>query len=278
VGDANFGPSTSATLLQTVNPAATSTTLTSSQNPSNQGQPVTFTATVTPSGATGQVSFRNGATAIGSATLNANGMATLTTGSLPGGNHSITAVYAGDGNFLTSTSAAVAQVVNSISLMLAQNSATVSRRGGTATFMLTVGQAGALSAPINFSCSGLLSGWSCTFNPNSVPAGSGPTTVTLTIQAGSVTAQYLPQLPTSSDDLRGSWPAVLALLTLGIPWATRRRKDGRLRPAVALGLAALLLLAAGCGGSSRQPRVVNVTVTATSGSTTASSTVTITVQ
>ncbi len=54
-------------------------------------------------------------------------------------------------------------------------------------------------------------------------------------------------------------------------------------PAVALGLVAVLLLAAGCGGSSdrqspQSPVTVNVTVSATSGSTSASIPLTITVK
>ncbi|KOG43119.1 vegetative cell wall protein, partial [Streptomyces decoyicus] len=44
-GDANFTTSTGGD-TQTVNKAATSTTLTSSPDPSTFGQPVTFTATV----------------------------------------------------------------------------------------------------------------------------------------------------------------------------------------------------------------------------------------
>src|SRR5262249_22086015 len=45
-GDANFTPSTSASLNQTVNQAATSTTVTTSLNPAVLGQAVTFTVTV----------------------------------------------------------------------------------------------------------------------------------------------------------------------------------------------------------------------------------------
>ena len=47
---------------------SSSTTLTSSPNPSNYGQPVTLTATVT-AGATGKVSFYDGNNILGVATL-----------------------------------------------------------------------------------------------------------------------------------------------------------------------------------------------------------------
>jgi hypothetical protein len=265
----------------------TSTTLASSMNPSSQGQSVTFTATVTPASATGLVQFRDGNAVIGSAFLNASGMATFSTSSLSGGSHSITAAYFGDANFTGSASGAtdLIQVVNgtNISLMTTQTSATVSR-GGTATFQLTVSQAGALSSPITFSCLGLPAGWSCGFNPTSVPAGSGPTPVTLTLQVGSATAQNLPRTPVRDSPLPdNAWLGALALLMLGFPLAVRRRKLVWLRSAAALGLASLLLLLAGCGGGSEPqsppaPATVNVTVSATSGSTTTSIPLTITVR
>ena len=47
-GDSNFAGSTSKAVKQVVNKATTTTTLTSSQNPSNFGQSVTFTASVAP--------------------------------------------------------------------------------------------------------------------------------------------------------------------------------------------------------------------------------------
>jgi hypothetical protein len=94
----------------------TTTTLTSSQNPSNFGQAVTFTATViaqrgfdkgTP---TGTVSFYDGTTNIGNSNLN-SGVATLTTSTLSVGTQSMTATYNGDANFATSTSPVLHQIV-----------------------------------------------------------------------------------------------------------------------------------------------------------------------
>jgi len=113
-GDANNLASTSAPLTQTVNQSATTTSLTSSLNPSQVGQAVTFTATVTSGGGTpgGAVTFKDGAVAIGSATLTGGGGAALTISSLTLGSHSITAVYGGSATFRTSTSPAVIQAVN----------------------------------------------------------------------------------------------------------------------------------------------------------------------
>src|SRR5436309_108127 len=116
-GDLEFSASTSAVRIQTVNPGQTSTTLTSTPNPSLAGQAVTLSTTVTAVAPavgipTGTVTFRDGATPIGTVTL-VNGSASLVTSTLTTGNHSLTAVYNGSQNFLTSTSPAVTQVVNS---------------------------------------------------------------------------------------------------------------------------------------------------------------------
>jgi probable HAF family extracellular repeat protein len=89
--------------------------LSSSQNPSVQGQNVTFTANVSaivglpPDGE--QVIFDNGGSAIGTGTLS-NGIATFTTSTLKVGTHKIFAKYAGDSNYVSSKSAALEQVVN----------------------------------------------------------------------------------------------------------------------------------------------------------------------
>ena len=102
------------TAIQTVSgsigTATTTMSITSSANPSSVGQSVTFTATVVGTGATGTVTFKDGATTLGTGTLSA-GAATFTTSSLTLGIHSITAVYGGDGNFTTSTSAALQQSI-----------------------------------------------------------------------------------------------------------------------------------------------------------------------
>jgi Bacterial Ig-like domain (group 3) len=110
-GDANYNASTSPVLKQVVNKALTAESLGSSQNPSTAGQPVTFTATVTSSAGvpTGTVTFKRGATTLGSVPLS-GGVAALTISTLPVGSGTITASYGGTGNYATS-SASVTQVV-----------------------------------------------------------------------------------------------------------------------------------------------------------------------
>ena len=110
-GDNNFGSSTSAAFTQMVNQAATTTVLAVSPNPVNFGQTVTLTATVSAAapGAgtpTGTVTFLDGATAVGTGTLNGAGTASFSTSSLAASNHSVTASYGGDTNFTSSVSTA----------------------------------------------------------------------------------------------------------------------------------------------------------------------------
>lgn len=104
----------------TLDKFTTTTTVTSSANPSQQGQSVTFTATVTTGGTgtpSGTVQFFDGATSLGTATLNASGKATLTVSNLPAGTRNITAQYsganvgAGNGGYAVSTSGGFSQVV-----------------------------------------------------------------------------------------------------------------------------------------------------------------------
>ncbi len=101
--NSNFIGSSSADLLQTVNQAGTTTTVTSSANPSVFGQTVTFTATVSvispgTGTTTGTVTFSDGDTSLGTA-LVSGGQATYTTVGLSRATHAITAAYSGDSDF-----------------------------------------------------------------------------------------------------------------------------------------------------------------------------------
>jgi hypothetical protein len=94
--------------------ATDTTTLTSSQNPTLAGVPITFTAMVTATGGmpTGSVTFLDGNTSLGAGTLDGSGMVVLTTALVASGSpHSLTAIYAGDSNFAYSVSAPLVQIV-----------------------------------------------------------------------------------------------------------------------------------------------------------------------
>ncbi|HEV7425008.1 MAG TPA: Ig-like domain-containing protein, partial [Thermoanaerobaculia bacterium] len=96
-GGAGFMGSTSPIFVQVVSAPliATNTSLNSTLNPSTVGQSVTFTATVAPA-ATGNVSFFDGATPLGTIALNGSSQAAVSTSALTLGSHNITATYNGD--------------------------------------------------------------------------------------------------------------------------------------------------------------------------------------
>jgi hypothetical protein len=109
-GDANDLTSTSAPVILTVNKIATTAAVTSSMNPSTFGHSVTFTASVSPTAATGTVSFYADSVLLGTRTIS-GGTATYTTSTLSAGTHSITVTYSGDADYLTSTSPPLSQTV-----------------------------------------------------------------------------------------------------------------------------------------------------------------------
>jgi len=89
--------------------------LSSSPNPSVDGQKVTFTAKVKSEAAgapapLGTVAFVEGKTTLGVATLK-KGTATFSISSLSLGNHEVTAIYSGDSYFGSSSSATTTQTV-----------------------------------------------------------------------------------------------------------------------------------------------------------------------
>jgi hypothetical protein len=144
------GADTSApqTFTISISKAATTTTVSSSL-----GQKLKFTAIVaavapgmgTPSGT---VTFMDGATALGSATLDATGTATFTPPSLSAGAHSITAVYAGAATFTGSTSAVLTQWVGvKPSLAIADASADEGN-SGTSPLTFTVTLSSAIDSPV----------------------------------------------------------------------------------------------------------------------------------
>jgi sugar lactone lactonase YvrE len=112
-GNTNYASSTSAVVDEVVLSTATITTLSSPATTTLAGEPASFTAVVTSATATpaGSVVFEEGGVSIGQAQLNAQGVATFSTTSLAVGTQMITAVYGGNGNYNSSTSAALQHTV-----------------------------------------------------------------------------------------------------------------------------------------------------------------------
>ncbi len=140
-----------ATLLER---AATAATLHSSPNPSNPRQSVTLTVTVKPSeGATptGLVTFLDGTTELGTATLRASdkGVATFSVSSLAIGDHILSATYSGDSAHAKSTTAPHVQKVSAeATTTMLTSSANPAKAGQPFTLAARVGGIPGANGPI----------------------------------------------------------------------------------------------------------------------------------
>ena len=194
-----FAGSGSATYVQVVNTATTTTVVTSNRNPSVFGQSVTLTARVTPSNgpvATGTVQFSIDGAPFGSpANLNATGRATLVLSglsSLSVGTHTVSATYNGNGSDLPSTSATFTQTVNKASSRtVVTTSRTPTPQATPATLTATVTAvapgAGIATGLVQFRVDGVNFGTAVALDPT----GKASTTTTgIAVGRHTVTAVY----------------------------------------------------------------------------------------
>jgi hypothetical protein len=140
-GDANFAPS-SGSVTQTVNSAATATTLESSPNPSMFAEEVTFTVTVTSAAGTpgGTVTFVDETTGntLGTVDLDENGAASITTAALSAGTHTVTATYAGSADFVPSSGSTTQTVEQAVTATTLESALNPSMFGEAVTFIAKV--------------------------------------------------------------------------------------------------------------------------------------------
>ncbi|MEU9499694.1 Ig-like domain repeat protein [Streptomyces sp. NPDC048196] len=143
-GDGDFEGSAGSE-THTVNPARTTTTVTSAPDPSTVGQPVTFTAKVTPAppGAgipTGSVTFDFGDGSVGVTVPVAGGVATAshTYTSTAASPYTVTAAYSGDADFEASVDTDVQTVTQAESSTTVTSSPDPSVVGEPVTFTATV--------------------------------------------------------------------------------------------------------------------------------------------
>ena len=114
-----------------------SVSLTTSTNPSVYGQPITVTATVSPTIATGTVTVTVGSTTV--TRILTNGSASYITSTLPVGSTTITATYGGNNYYTSSTSAVLTQTVNASNTSTSLSaSPTTANLNDTITFTATV--------------------------------------------------------------------------------------------------------------------------------------------
>ena len=157
-GDSKFAVSNS-NVVPVVIVAPTTIAVTSSINPGGFGHVVTFTAGVSSSAGgvpTGAVTFFDGQTAIGSASL-AAGAATISTSVLGIGVHSITAQLTPGSGFATSTSAPFAETIEPFDFALSTGTPVVTIKAGQHTSItLDLASLGGFNGSVALSCSSTL--------------------------------------------------------------------------------------------------------------------------
>jgi MBG domain (YGX type)/Bacterial Ig-like domain (group 3)/NHL repeat len=259
-----------------VNPLATATAVATSGSPATVGANVTFTATVTTTSGvvSGTVNFSDGATILGTGTLNSSGVATFSTTNLTLGNHTITAAFQTNTNF-TGSSATLTQVMTAPvgSFTISASPATQFIKGAGATvYQVTVTSVGAFAGQINLACSGLPSDATCTFASNPTLTAGSTATVAMTVNTTVADAEL------RKPELRNFKPADLAPITaaavfpieltgLGVFFAgiRRRKKLGtqkmRLLAVILFSLGILGLTGCGCPSTVFQTYTINITAT-----------------
>ena len=270
VSSTEGGNGSTATASIAVNPIGSTTTL-AVPGTSHFGESVTLTATVgstygTPAGSVG---FFDGATSLGSATLN-SGTATLSTSSLTLGTHSITAQYQGSADYTSSTSTAMTQNVTTplVTVNVGGGSSLTIPSGQTGTITFTVGSTGTLSSPVTFSCSGLPPGANCIFSP----AAAGPTNLPVTVTLAITTTRL--QVVGQNRGIGRYGLAFGALLPAMFLLAGSRRRRRLVGTIMVLLVLLTLVFGLGCGGAASggitngqqytAPGTYPITVTATS--------------
>ena len=195
-GDSSFNTSSSAADTITYSQAPTTVTLSGLPSTATLSAPIGFTATVNTQSygvaPTGTVQVLDGGTPV-QATV---GSITSTNGSNSGtaslqiplsikvsaGVNSITAQYAGDTNYLSSTSAAGTVAVGDYSLSANPSTLNISAPGQSGSATISITPQNGFTGAVSLSCANSSPGMACTISPASVNiTGSSPLTATLTV-------------------------------------------------------------------------------------------------
>jgi hypothetical protein len=205
-GDGNFSPSNSTGQLENVtNLVASQTVLAPIASPVIVGNSIPLSATVSASATTsktpiGSVNFNDGTTTVVmNSPLNSSDVATGST-TLAVGLHSITAIYSGDTNFVTSTSVPV-----SVTVSAATTNLTVTSSNTTPAF----GQPITLTATVVASGTPLVAGGTVTFTYGSKILGSG----TLNGAGVATATTSATALPVGTDSITATYAATTNFLT-----------------------------------------------------------------
>jgi len=180
--------------------SATTTTLSSSVTTAVVGSSVTLTATVSPSAATGTVTFKSGTTTLGTCALSGGTCHSAFT-TLAKGSNALTAVYAGNGTYLTSTSpdpvvtmtAAATTTTLKAGLTSAPATAITTAAYGASVTLTSTVTPSAAAGTVTF-----MTGATTLGSPVTVSSGSATlATTALALGANSLTAVFNPTTPAS---------------------------------------------------------------------------------
>jgi hypothetical protein len=188
------------------------------------------------------VGFYEGTTLLGSAPL-ISGAASVTTTFSTTGVHTITALYTGDANFNTVTSAAFNETVVLFGIGLAANPTTLTiKQGQSGTATITATPTGNYTGTLTFSCGNLPSSVSCGFAPATLTfnGDNQPQATTITVTTRTTSAALM-----STSNMRLASILALPLLAFGL-----RKRRLLQRGLLVLFAAMLLMPTSGCGGSS----------------------------
>ena len=259
LGDANNAASTSAAVSETVQMIPTTTVLGTSSTTGSNPQ-VILVAAVLNSGTgpepTGTVTFYNGTTQMGSAPLDATGVATLTPNLTTGVNYNVTAVYSGDADHSPSTSQPVAISGTPAGFNIAVTPASVSVADSqNITVTVNLSSNGSFADTIGLGCASLPAAVTCHFSAISVnlPAG-GVASAQLTIDTNNPLSGGTTAMNRSAGSGKFSLAGLFLPLSLCfgcIFWRLRRRNAGILTMVLALAFSAAALLATGCNSFSQ---------------------------
>jgi parallel beta-helix repeat protein len=168
--------STSNPVVQVVNPAQTSVSLTGRPNPAAVGQTVTLVATISAANgmpASGTVAFSDQFGAIGNAPIVA-GQASFATSTLTGGTHNIVAAYAASGGYGAAASIVLVEVIQTFDFSITLSPATLSLASGSVgTLAVQVQGVGNLAGNVILSAAPIPEYGSVSFDPAAVQFPSG---------------------------------------------------------------------------------------------------------
>jgi sugar lactone lactonase YvrE len=278
LGDANDSTSVSAATSETVTTIPTTTVITSGITTGSNPQ-VILVAAVLDNGAgpvpTGTVTFYNGTTVLGSATVDSTGAATITPSLALGANYSVDAVYSGDADHGSSTSSAINVSGTPVDFGVTVTPSTVTMASSqNATVTVTLTSNANFTGTIGLGCSSLPVAVNCHFAAISLnlPAG-GSVSTQLTIDTNNPLSGGSSAMNRRPGDGRFSLAGLFLPLSLGfglIFWRWRRHHSQVFTLILVLILTAAVSVATGCGGFSQATAapgtyVIQVTGTNTSG-------------